>query len=285
VIVDPTVVPISGHCTILYGVQTLVLWQRKVKEGKSMTIEPAPRQARRPGPRRTLTEDEILDAALDLLDEGGPSAASVRGIAAKVGVAPNAVYTYFPDKAAVIEAIVERLLGEVDHDVFADRSQPWRRRVESVALELRQRLSAHPGAVPLILGRPMNGPRALALNERLLELLADAGLDPIDAARSAHLLFVYVLGSIALEVADLHQPGPLPPESERLAARNRSFAATPIEHYPRTVAVASTLAGHISTDQYLWGLHRVLEGITTLQGRVECECTDHVASGNVQSRK
>ena len=33
----------------------------------------------RPGPRRTLTEDEIMDAALDLLNEGGVNAASVRG--------------------------------------------------------------------------------------------------------------------------------------------------------------------------------------------------------------
>jgi TetR/AcrR family tetracycline transcriptional repressor len=227
-----------------------------------MGVEPAALRARRPGPRRALTEDEILDAALDLLDEGGPAAASVRGIAARVGVAPNAVYTYFPDKAAVVEAIVERLLGEVDHDVFADRSQPWRLRVEAVALELRQRLSAHPGAVPLMLGGPMTGPRALALTERLLELLADTGLDPTDAARAAHLLFVYVFGSIALEVADLHRPGPLPPEAERVAARHRTFAAAPVEHLPRTVAAAPTLASHISTDQYLWGLHRLLEGVT-----------------------
>src|ERR671921_989297 len=95
----------------------------------------------RRGPRRALTEDEILDAALGLLDEGGPDAASVRGIAARVGVAPNAVYTYFPDKAAVVRALVERLLGEVDHGAFADRTQPWRHRVESLALELRARLS------------------------------------------------------------------------------------------------------------------------------------------------
>ena len=47
----------------------------------------------RPGPGRTLSEDEILDATLKLLDEGGVAAASVRGIAARVGVAPNAVYT------------------------------------------------------------------------------------------------------------------------------------------------------------------------------------------------
>src|SRR5881227_2172013 len=142
----------------------------------------APAMRRRPGPRRALSEDEILDAALSLLDRGGPTAASVRGIAARVGVAPNAVYTYFPDKAAVVDALVERLLGEVDHDVFADRAQPWRERVEALALELRAKLSAHPGAVSLMVGSRLDGPNAQALTERLLRLLADAGLDPTDAA-------------------------------------------------------------------------------------------------------
>jgi len=223
----------------------------------------APTQrGRRPGPRRALTEDEILDAALGLLDDGGADAASVRGIAAKVGVAPNAVYTYFPNKAAVVKALVERLLGEVDHGVFADRDQPWRQRVEALALELRDRLAAHPGAVPLMIGGPMDGPQALALNERLLELLADAGLDPADAARASYLLIVYVFGSIALEVADLHQPGPLPPEAERMTTRHLAFSATPVKHYPHSAAAAATMAGYISTEQYLWGLHRLLDGIT-----------------------
>src|SRR6201995_4451007 len=91
---------------------------------------------------RAATEDEILDAALALLDQGGAAAVSVRGVAARVGVAPNAVYTYFPDKAAVIRALVDRLFGEIDHGVFADRAQPWRQRVESLAVELRARRGA-----------------------------------------------------------------------------------------------------------------------------------------------
>src|SRR4029450_3143228 len=122
-----------------------------------------PALRRRRGPRRALTEEEILDAALGLLDDGGPDAASVRGIAATVGVAPNAVYTYFPDKAAVFKALVERLLGEVDQGMFADREQHWRHRVESLALELRSRLAAPPAVVPLMIGAPMDGPHALAL--------------------------------------------------------------------------------------------------------------------------
>jgi TetR/AcrR family transcriptional regulator, tetracycline repressor protein len=221
-----------------------------------------PGMRRRRGPRRALTEDEILDAALDLLDEGGPDAASVRGIGARVGVAPNAVYTYFPDKAAVIKGLVERLLGGVDHDVFADRERPWRERVEALALELRAHLSAHPGAVPLMIGGPMDGPQALALNERLLQLLADAGLGPTDAARASYLLIVYVFGSIALEVADVHRPGPLPPESERVATRQAAFSATPTEGFPRSAEAAATMAGYVSTEQYLWGLRRILDGIT-----------------------
>ena len=188
----------------------------------------------------------------------------MRGIAARVGVAPNAVYTYFPDKAAVVKALVERLLGEVDHDVFADRSRPWRERVEALALDLRAHLSAHPGAVGLMVGGPMNGPHALALNERLLELLADAGLDPTEAARASYLLIVYVFGSIALEVADVHQAGPLPPESGPDRRPGACLAATPADDFPRSAAAAPTMAGYISTDQYLWGLRRVLDGIRPL---------------------
>jgi AcrR family transcriptional regulator len=221
-----------------------------------------PGQTRRRGPRRALTEDEILDAALSLLDEGGPDAASVRGIAARVGVAPNAVYTYFPDKAAVVSALIERLFGEVDHDVFADRERPWRERVEALALELRARLSAHPGAVSLMVGGPLNGPNTLALSERLLQLLGDAGLDRTDAARASYLLFVHVFGSIALEVADAHHAGPLRPEPERIAARETAFAVTPTDRFPLRAAAAATMAGLISTEQYLWGLRRILDGIS-----------------------
>ena len=136
--------------------------------------------------------------------------------------------------------------------------------MEALALELRARLTAHPGVVPLMIGGPMDGPHALALNERLLELLADAGLDPVDAARAAYLLIVYVFGSIALEVADAaRSPARCPPNRNGSPPDAAPSSATPAEHYPRAAAAAATIAGYISTEQYLWGLHRILDGITT----------------------
>jgi TetR/AcrR family tetracycline transcriptional repressor len=47
--------------------------------------------ARRSGPRRTPTEAEILDAALALLDAGGPAGTSIRRIAAAVDAPPGAL--------------------------------------------------------------------------------------------------------------------------------------------------------------------------------------------------
>jgi AcrR family transcriptional regulator len=172
------------------------------------------------------------------------------------------VYTYFPDKAAVLRALVERLLSEVDLDGLTNRTRPWRQRLQSLAIELRTHLLSHPGAVNLLLSGPMDGPNALAVGERLLEVFADAGLEPDDAARAAYLLVTYVLGSIALEAAELEHAGPPPPEDERVAARLVGFTAVPSDRYPRTAATATTMARNITTDAYIWGLTRVLDGLT-----------------------
>ena len=146
--------------------------------------------------------------------------------------------------------------------MFADREQPWRQRVESLGLELRARLAAHPPAVPLMITGPMDGPHARALNERLLEFLADAGLNPTDAP-----------GALPpdrlrdrLDRPGSRRPAPAPPAATRIRTHGQPAtapspqyrpAATPVPPQPRP-----PLASYISTEQYLWGLHRILDGIT-----------------------
>jgi hypothetical protein len=88
-----------------------------------------------------------------------------------------------------------------------------------------------------------------------------------------------VFGSIALEVADVHEPGPLPPESDRIAGRHTAFSATPSDAFPHSAAAARTMAEYVSTRQYLWvcggsstASHRATaasaaEGLPSGQGR------------------
>lgn len=215
----------------------------------------------KPGPRRSLSESDVLAAAHALLAARGAEGVSVRGIAARLGVAPNAVYTYFPDRAAVLGALVDGVLGRVDRSAFADPAVPWRERITALALGLRAALLADAGVVRLLGGGPPTGPHALAVGETLLEILDAAGLGPADAARGSYLVTVYVLGAIGLEAAELTEPGPPPPEEERVAARTAVFAAVPAGEFPRTAAAAATMARHITTEQFVWGLDRVLDGL------------------------
>lgn len=54
------------------------------------------------------TRARILDAALAVLRRRGPRALSARSIAQELGVAHMTLFTYFPNQAALLEALAER---------------------------------------------------------------------------------------------------------------------------------------------------------------------------------
>src|SRR3954462_7477112 len=147
---------ISVRCTA-FGVANLYAVQR-YRQGSPVT-ESVPQRSR-PGPRRGLTERAILDAALRLVDDGGAEALSVRSVAAELGVAPNALYTYFGTKADLVAALGDDLLGRLDLEAAVEDSD-WRSAVTRLAADLRATLLTHPGVVPLLLRSGFSGPRAL----------------------------------------------------------------------------------------------------------------------------
>lgn len=58
---------------------------------------------------RALTRDIILSAALELVDDAGFSALSLRSLGKRLGVSQAAFYRHFPDKAALLEGICEQI--------------------------------------------------------------------------------------------------------------------------------------------------------------------------------
>jgi AcrR family transcriptional regulator len=196
-----------------------------------------------------------------LLDEGGPTALSVRAVAGRLGVRPNALYTYVSDRQALERAVVERVLAEADVALLEGPAGSWRSRLSGYAVALRVVLLRHPGAVPLFMTAPMDGPTALMVGERLIATLVSAGLDAVDASRATYLLIVQVLGSVALEVAETDGRPPLPPEGQRVAERREALSQVPAEAFPWTAATVDTAASWISTAQFLWQVELLLDGL------------------------
>lgn len=66
--------------------------------------------------------DEIVAAAVDLLDETGEeSAITLRSVARRAGIAAPSIYRHFPDQPAIMLAVVRNAFAELDHRLRAAR--------------------------------------------------------------------------------------------------------------------------------------------------------------------
>ncbi|WP_431965078.1 TetR/AcrR family transcriptional regulator [Nocardia sp. bgisy134] len=211
--------------------------------------------------RRSFTEAQVVDTALLLLDEGGAAAVSIRAVAGRLGVNPNAVYTYVASRADLERAVIERVLGSVPLTVLADADVEWRSAIVEFAVELRRRVLEHPAVAALMMTAPMDGPAARDVGEALLACLARGGLSPDHRARAAYAVMVQVIGAIAMEVAETDGRPPLPPESERIAQRRAALAEIPAERWPHTHESRDLMAQWIGSEQFAWSLRALLDGL------------------------
>jgi AcrR family transcriptional regulator len=97
----------------------------------------SPRRARARRGQGERLRDEILEAASRLLAEtGDEDAVSIRAVADAVGVTPPSIYMHFADKNALIFAICERYMDELDR-VSGEAARSSDDLVESIALRGR----------------------------------------------------------------------------------------------------------------------------------------------------
>lgn len=214
--------------------------------------------SRRTWTRRGYTTEDVAAAALSVLDRAGRDGLSVRAVAGELEIAPNALYSYVPDRAALDRLVIETVLaGAADVGPSPDPRQSIRNLSRAVHLAL----SAHPGAASLAASAPMDGPAALAIGERLLRDLSAAGLDPTSAARGVYMLIVHVVGSAILAAAEIGGAGSLPDEQEWVAARATGFASLDEHAWPTTHQAAPVMATWVTREQFEWGLERLLDGL------------------------
>jgi AcrR family transcriptional regulator len=73
--------------------------------------------------RRQLTRDRVVQEALAVIAKDGAEALTMRGLAARLGVVPGAVYRHVRNKQQLQDLVLDGVLAEVD--VHLDRSLAW----------------------------------------------------------------------------------------------------------------------------------------------------------------
>jgi TetR/AcrR family tetracycline transcriptional repressor len=207
----------------------------------------------RSGRPQRLSSGQVVTAARQVAASEGIERLTMRRLADDLGVMPNALYTYFPDKAAILDAVLDDLLGDVERP---SRRSSWRNALVSLMSSYRRLLLTQPGLIALTVSRPMYGPNALRLREDMLTLLRQGDLDNADAVSAFLALFAYTTGFVAFETARL--PGKY--DTEQRAAGHRLHASLPEETFPSTRALASRLAKRPGDREFTRGLHGVITG-------------------------
>jgi TetR/AcrR family tetracycline transcriptional repressor len=209
------------------------------------------------GQRAGLTRDAVLGAARRVADEEGVDRLTMRRLAAELGVMPNALYTYFPHKEALLDALVDDLLAGIDLD--GSWSGDWRDGLVRIMDASRRLLLAHPRLVPVIIGRPGLGPNAARLGELSLGLLARGGLEGERAVEAFQVLLAYSLGFAAFQAPRLGVDAAA--RTARAELAEASFAGLPGDRFPRMRRLAGPLADPTGDQEFHTGLGWLLDGV------------------------
>ena len=74
--------------------------------------DPKPGRGRRPGPASNgLSESDVVEAALRIVESEGVSALSMRRLADELGAAVTAIYWHVGNRDALVELMIGRLLA------------------------------------------------------------------------------------------------------------------------------------------------------------------------------
>jgi AcrR family transcriptional regulator len=237
-----------------------------------MTVTQPARPPRRRVPRNTLNPDRILDAALSLLDRDGAEAFTMRALAQELGVGTMAVYSHFRGKDEISDAVARRLLGEIElperpgeTDGENAKGQgktpadPYGQILE-VCRSLFRLFTEHPSALQLLTNRPLRGDEAIAVLDRVLGLLRDAGLDR-SAALTAHVsIMQYTVGAALWTVRSERRQECDDEMRDQVRAR---LADLPPGSYPWLADLGPELAAVDldGAEQYETGLTALLTGL------------------------
>ena len=175
-------------------------------------------RGRRSRPGRGLSLDRIVTATLELVDEQGIGAATMRAVSSRLGVRSMSLYRYVQDRDELFDAVVERIVNELadDPEVQLRPVDGWRPYLAGMAHGVRRYARAHPHAFPLVATRPPAAPwvnpplRSLRWVEAMLTGLAREGFSDEQVLFTYRTFNSFLLGYLLLETSAMTLRDPKP---------------------------------------------------------------------------
>ncbi|AEM84131.1 TetR/AcrR family transcriptional regulator C-terminal domain-containing protein [Streptomyces violaceusniger] len=195
------------------------------------------------------TPGRIAEAALLLVDEGGPEALTFRSLATRLEISLASLQRRCTDLAGLLDLCVDHVAGRLP-DVEWDTG--WATATETRFTALYRLLAAHPGLLALRGTRPWLGPNLLArlVEPQLADSLA-AGMTPTEAITAYRRMYLLTLGSVGF--VDHRDP-----RAAQAATRGALAALDPAEFPVLTGNLAAILPALTDHEVYYGALRQLI---------------------------
>lgn len=162
-----------------------------------------------------LTRAAIVAAAVELVTGDGLEALSMRRLADRVGVWPTAIYHHVATREALVEAVVDAVVGSVELPSAALPPRDWLR---ELLLRTRATGLRYPGVADVLLDEGPVGPHGLRYAEEASARFLAMGLEPDAAADAYNLVMSWLAGSVRKTHRFLQRSQAAPPRILTLGA-------------------------------------------------------------------
>lgn len=210
-----------------------------------------------------LTRDRVLTGAVALADEIGIDAFTIRKLAAALDVKPMTIYHHVPSKEQILDGMVDIVFSEI---ALPPEDVDWRTAIRIRCVSVREVLTRHWWAAPLMESRLSPGHETLRHHDAVLGCLRRGGLTLQMTAHAVAVLDSYLYG-FAFEEA--HLPGGGGEEIIPVAADLAAFL--PPDTYPHlhefTTEHVMKQPNYSFGNSFEFGLDLIIDGIDRAAGK------------------
>ena len=214
----------------------------------------------------SLSRERILAAAVELADEAGIEALSMRRLGQRLGVDPMSLYYHVGDKDDLLDGLAESVVAEIapataEAETDTGRTEAdWQPTLRRTILAARSTMLRHPWAAGVIESRATPGAATMRHMEVVLATLRRGGFSVDLAHHALHVLGSRVLGFSQDLFDDRGADEPDPDEAARMA-RSWATAFPNIAELAMAVRHDGGLGGCDDDEEFRFGLDLILDGL------------------------
>jgi AcrR family transcriptional regulator len=208
-----------------------------------------------PEPRLPLSRERILRAALELADDDGIGALSMRKLGRTLGFEAMSLYNHVANKDDVLDGILDLVLEETRPPT---RPGAWDAAVRESAISVHDALRRHPWACALLMSPGRIRPSRLRYMDLLLGRLRDAGFAADTTYHAYHVLDAHIFGFAMWQTSHSYTPADV---TDMAAMVERTIRPDTYPHLHEHAHQHLSEGPHREVSAFAFGLDLILDGL------------------------